>query len=162
MIAALQLPGSVAGVIMVDTYTELGNGRSMEQIKAFVDDLGTDFQAKVRDLVHSFYLPDSRSSLVERIANDMSSAPPNVALSAIKSSFLHSRQVTHDLELLAVPMIAINADHWQTNVESIQTTRDRGGYYAWSRTFLDAGRSPKIQYDAGNCHQKIAWTLNAS
>ena len=74
--AALQLPGSVVGLIMVDTYTELGNGRSMEQIQAFVDDLSTDFQVKVRGLVHSFYLPNNSSSLVDRIADDMSSAPP--------------------------------------------------------------------------------------
>ena len=118
--AALQLPGRVAGLIMVDTYKKLGDGRSMEQIQAFVEDFGIDFETKVQQLVRSLYLPTSDTSLVEYVAKDMSSAPTGVALSAIKSSFTHSRQITHDLELLNLPVIAINAGNEPTDMESMQ------------------------------------------
>ncbi|MGI9552517.1 MAG: alpha/beta fold hydrolase, partial [Aurantibacter sp.] len=118
--AALQLPGRVAGLIMVDTYKKLGDGRSMEQIQAFVDDFGADFPTKVQRLVRSMYLPNSDSSLVEYVAKDMSSAPRDVALSALKSSFTHSRQITHDLELLKLPVFAFNADNEPTDSESME------------------------------------------
>lgn len=119
--AALQLPNIVVGLIMVDTYKELGNGRSMEQVQAIVDEFSTDFQKKVQNLVRNMYLPQSNSPLVDHIANDMSSAPSDVALSSLKSSFTHSRQITHDLQLLNLPVIAINADYEPTDIESMES-----------------------------------------
>lgn len=119
--AALQLPERVDGLIMVDTYKKLGSGRSMEQIQAFIDEIGTDFSVNVQRLVRSMFLPDSDASLVDSVAKDMSSAPQDVALSAGKSSLIHSRLITHDLDLLKRPVIAINADYDEaTNLESMQ------------------------------------------
>src|SRR5688572_4801012 len=94
--AALLLPGRVAGLIMVDVYKKLGAGRPAEQIDAFVADFSVDFAPKVQKLVRSMFLTNADPSLVEFVAKDMSSAPPAVALSAMRSSFTHSRQITHD------------------------------------------------------------------
>jgi pimeloyl-ACP methyl ester carboxylesterase len=116
---ALQLPGRVLGLIMVDTYKKLGMGRPQEQIDAFVADFSVDFSTKVQKLVRSMYLPNSDPKLVEYVARDMSSAPPDVALSAMRSSFTHSRQITHDLEILKLPVIAINPDDQPSDVESM-------------------------------------------
>lgn len=118
--AALQLPGLVTGLIMVDTYKKLGSGRSMDQVQAVVDELGTDFPANVERLIRSMFLPDADASLIDSVAKDMSSAPQDVALSAIKSSLTHSRQITHDLELLKMPVVAINPDNEPTDFESMR------------------------------------------
>jgi pimeloyl-ACP methyl ester carboxylesterase len=118
--AAIQLPGRVAGLILVDVYKKLGSGRSMEWIDAFVADVTVDFSPKVQKLVRSMFLPASDPSLVDFVAKDMSSAPPAVALSAMRSSFTHSRQITHDFEQLKLPVIAINPDNEPTDVESMR------------------------------------------
>ena len=118
--AALQLPGRVAGLIMVDTYKKLGSGRTPESVQAFINKLRTNFADSVRPLVRSMFLPNSDSALVEYIAMDMSSAPPAVALSALESSFTHSRLITHDFELLKLPVIALNPDNEPTDTASMQ------------------------------------------
>ena len=119
--AAMLLPGRVAGLIMVDVYKKLGAGRPTEQIEEFVNGLSTDFPVKVESLVRSMFRPDADPSLVQYVAKDMSSAPPAVALSAAKSSFTHSRQITHDFEHLKLPVIAINPDNEPTDVESMRS-----------------------------------------
>lgn len=118
--AAHHLPDRVIGLIMVDTYKKLGVGREIEQIDAFVNEVGLDFRANVKAIVRSLFLSDSDTTLVNFVAEDMASAPQNIALSSIKSSFLHSRQITHDLELLKLPTIAINPDNEETNFESMK------------------------------------------
>jgi len=118
--AALLLPGRIAGLIMVDVYKKLGAGRPAEQIDAFVADFSVDFAPKVQKLVRSMFLTNADPSLVEFVAKDMSSAPPAVALSAMRSSFTHSRQITHDFEHLKLPVIALNPDNEPTDVESMR------------------------------------------
>ena len=118
--AALLLPGRIAGLVMVDVYKKLGTGRPTEQIDAFVADFSIDFPPKVQTLVRSMFLTNSDASLVESVAKDMSSAPPAVALSAMRSSFMHSRQITHDFEHLKLPVIALNPDNEPTDVESMR------------------------------------------
>ena len=118
--AALLLPGRIAGLIMVDVYKKLGAGRPAEQIDAFVADFSVDFAPKVQKLVRSMFLTNADPSLVEFVAKDMSSAPPAVALSAMRSSFTHSRQITHDFEHLKLPVVALNPDNEPTDVESMR------------------------------------------
>ena len=118
--AALQLPGRVAGLIMVDTYKKLGEGRSPDQIQTFINRFQTNFADSLRPFVRGMFLPDTDSSLMEYVAMDMSSAPPAVALSALESSFTHSRQITHDLEQIKLPVVALNPDNEPTDVESMQ------------------------------------------
>lgn len=118
--AALQLPGRVAGLVMVDTYKKLGAGRPPEQVQAFINQLRINFADSVRPLVRSMFLTHSDSALVEFVAMDMSSAPPAVALSALESSFAHSRQITHDFEQLKLPVIALNPDNEFTDIASMQ------------------------------------------
>ena len=117
---ALEIPERLMGLVMVDTYKKLGTGREPEQIEIFVNTFREDFPSTVKTLVRSMFLSTSDSLLVDSIANDMASAPPEVALSALKSSFTHSRQITHDLEHLTIPVITINPDNEPTDIESMQ------------------------------------------
>jgi pimeloyl-ACP methyl ester carboxylesterase len=118
--AALMMQGRVAGLVLVDVYKKLGEGRPTEQIEAFIKELSTDFPTKVQSLVRTMFRPDADPTLVDFVAKDMSSAPPAVALSAAKSSFTHSRQITHDFEHLKLPVIAINPDNEPTDTESMR------------------------------------------
>jgi pimeloyl-ACP methyl ester carboxylesterase len=73
-----------------------------------------------RALVRTMFLPTSNPALVERVANDMSSEPPGIALPSVESSFSYSRQMPLTLDELKLPVIAINPDNAPTNVPSMQ------------------------------------------
>jgi len=118
--AALRLRGRVRGMIWIDTYKALGPGRKAEDVKTFVESFRPDFKNKTREIVQSMFLPTSDKKLVERIANDMSSAPESVALPAIESSFHNSRVITKRLDELKLPTIAINPDNSPTDMESMK------------------------------------------
>jgi len=118
--AARQLPGIVIGLVMVDTYKELSNGRSIESVKAFVNKFKLNFSDSIRPLIRSMFLKTSDPALVEFVIMDMSSAPSAVALSALESSFNHSREITNDLGKLKLPVFAINPDNEPTDTLSMQ------------------------------------------
>src|SRR5712692_6781266 len=82
--AARKLPGRVTGLVWLDTYKQLGAGRTPEQVQAFVARLRANFADSTRALVRGMFLPSSDRSLVERVAAPMSSAPPAVALAALE------------------------------------------------------------------------------
>jgi pimeloyl-ACP methyl ester carboxylesterase len=118
--AARRLPGRVAGLIWVDTYKELGAGRSPEEVEAFVAKFRANFVDTTRVFVRGLFLPTSDRSLVERVATDMSAAPPAVALGALQSAFSYSRQMPRTLQALHLPVIAINPDNAPTDVASLE------------------------------------------
>jgi len=118
--AARQLPGRVVGMVWVDVYKRLGVGRRPESVDAFVARLRPDFVDSTRAFVRSMFIPASNPALVERIANDMSSAPPEVALPSVESAFGYSRQMPHTLDELRLPVIAINPDNAPTDTSSMQ------------------------------------------
>jgi pimeloyl-ACP methyl ester carboxylesterase len=57
--------------------------------------------------------------LVEQVANDMSSAPPNVALGALESALNYGREMPNSLRELKLPVIAINPDNAPTDTASL-------------------------------------------
>ena len=109
--AARHLKGRVAGLVMVDVYKELGQGRSPEEVQAFVSRLRTNFHDSVRALVRSMFLTSSDSSLVERVADDISSASPEIALNVAEHALSYSRKMPNTLMELKLPTIAINPDN---------------------------------------------------
>ncbi|HEV8506697.1 MAG TPA: alpha/beta hydrolase [Chitinophagaceae bacterium] len=117
---ARQLQDIVTGLIMIDTYKKLGPGRTPEQVQAFVAKLRTDFKDSTSALVRSMFVARSDSSLVNWVAADMSSAPPDIALDALEHSFSYSRQMPHTLEQIKLPVIALNSDNSPTDVESME------------------------------------------
>ena len=118
--AARQLsPGRVAGMIWLDTYKQLGKKRSPEQVRARVARFSSNFRDSTRALAHQFFLPTSNPSLVEWVANDMSSAPPDIALAAMYHSFSYNNVMPHTLETLRLPVIAINPDNAPTDTASM-------------------------------------------
>jgi len=117
--AARHLKGRVIGLVWLDTYKQLGPGRSPEAVDEFVAHLRGNFVESTQSVVRSLFIPTSDPALVDRVAADMSSAPPQIALSAIHSSFSYSRQIVASLNELKLPVIAINPDNSPTDVASM-------------------------------------------
>ena len=118
--AARNLQGKVLGMVMVDTYHKLGTGRSPQQVEAFIATLRKNFSDSTRILVRSMFLPTSDATLVEQVAADMSSAPPEVALSSLEHAFSYSRDMPHTLGELKLPVIAINSGSSPTDTASMK------------------------------------------
>ena len=119
--AARQLPpGRAMGMIWLDTYTQLGKERSPEQVRARIARFQSNFRDSTRAFVHRFFLPTSDTALVEWVTNDMSSAPPDIALSAMYHSFSYNNVMPHTLEALKLPLIAINPDNEPTDTASMK------------------------------------------
>ena len=118
--AARRLPGRVAGLIWVDTYSTLGRPRTPEQVKAFMAPLHASFVETTRGLVRSMFPPGADRTLVERVAMDMSAAPPAVALGALESAVTFDREIPAALRQLDLPVVAINPDNRPTDVASME------------------------------------------
>ena len=117
--AAKQLPGKVAGLVWVDDYKSLGTPHSAAEVDAFVAKFRKDFRGTTMNFVRGLFGPDADPKLVDRVARDMASAPPAVALSALQNSFSYSRQVTATLGEIKLPVVAINSDREPTDYESL-------------------------------------------
>jgi pimeloyl-ACP methyl ester carboxylesterase len=118
--AALRLPGRVTGLVWVDTYRSLGEAESDDGIEEFIAAFRADFVTSTRDFVTRMFLPGSDPRLVEWVATDMSSAPPEVALGAIRYAVANEPAAVAGLRDAAVPVVAINPDYRSTDVESFE------------------------------------------
>jgi len=118
--AAQLLPGRVTGLIMVDTYKKIGPGRSPEEVDAIVSRVRDNFRDSTKVLVRSMFLPTSDPALVERIADDMSSAKAAIAISAMEHALSYSREMPQTLSELKLPVIAINPDNSPTDMASMK------------------------------------------
>jgi pimeloyl-ACP methyl ester carboxylesterase len=117
--AALRLRGRVTALVWVDVYSKLGD--SSRDTDAFMEPFQRDFVAATRDFVERrLFTPESDRHLVEWIAADMSSAPPDVALDALKHTITNADAVLSGLRELNLPFFAINPDSGATDVESLR------------------------------------------
>jgi pimeloyl-ACP methyl ester carboxylesterase len=108
--AARQIGPRVVGVIGVDTLRNVAAppvpaSETAARLKAFE----ADFIGSTRGLVTAqFFTPKSDPTLVRRIADDMSQAPPEVAIPAIRE--LNAWDGKTALRELQMPVTVINAD----------------------------------------------------
>lgn len=117
--AARRLPGKVKGLVWLDTYSELGSPRTRGEIEEIVRPFRTDFEGTVKAFIQGAFSTDAERELVEWVARDMAAAPPEIALSALESSFSYGRGVTIPVEDLGVPLVAINPEG-ATEVASLE------------------------------------------
>ncbi len=118
--AARHLEDRVIGLVWIDTYDTLDEPIGPEGLLAFLEPFRADFVAKTRDFVRGMFLHDADAELVERIATDMSAAPPAIALDALEHSFGNDEAVLEGLRAVDKPVIAINPEQPPTDVEGLQ------------------------------------------
>jgi len=118
--AAAALPDRVAGIIGIDTFHDLGQRPSPADIEAMVGPLRSDFSGNARAFVADMFISGTDTTLREWIIADMSAAPPRVAVSAVQQLFEFEGDQTAltVLREKKIPVLAINADLWPTNLEA--------------------------------------------
>jgi pimeloyl-ACP methyl ester carboxylesterase len=118
--AARRLPGRVTGLIWVDTYRQLGPSRSQDEIDTMVAPFRHDFVTTTRTFVRGMFLPGADPELVAWVAEDMSAAPPAIALGALRAAISFDRVIPSALQELKLPVIALNGAWRATDAESLQ------------------------------------------
>jgi pimeloyl-ACP methyl ester carboxylesterase len=117
--AALRLGDRVAGVVWVDVYRSLEDPRTAEQREARVSPFRRDFHGETLRFVRAMFPPSADPGLVERVARDMASAPPEVAIDALRHAWGNDGPIVAALARLEAPIVAINPDDEPTDVASL-------------------------------------------
>ncbi len=118
--AALRLGDRVAGVVWVDTYRTLEEVSTAEELEAFVAPFRLDFRARTRRFVAGMFPPTADPVLAEWIAEDMASAPPDIAIDALAHAMGNDGPILGALDRLDAPVVAINPDDEPTDVGSLR------------------------------------------
>jgi pimeloyl-ACP methyl ester carboxylesterase len=108
------LPGRVLGLISVDALHNLEYPVTEESAAEMVAPLEADFPVACRHFAASMILPDADADLSEWIQADMASAPPEVALSAMRDymTWWITGAGPALFEELPLPVVAVCADLW--------------------------------------------------
>ncbi len=122
--AARQLPGRVIGLVGVDTYNDVGTTYPDSAIEAHLASFLQDFRGTTYRFVTSMFPDSSDSSLMHQVADDMSSAPQEVALESYRATiryvYTDPIQMIASLKELNLPVRGINCDHFPLNLDGMK------------------------------------------
>ncbi len=119
--AARRMPKRVIGLVGVDTLQNFENKLTQEQIDEMLTPLRSNFVEFSRNFVSSMFTPTSDSVLVEKIVNDMSSAPQVVGIGALEGYIdFQNNEIIRVLQEVKAPITCINSDKYPTNAEANQ------------------------------------------
>ena len=106
--AARRLPAAVIGLVGVDTWRNVAQIRTPDQIAQMVTPLRVNFKEAAGDFVRARFVATSDPALVERVVAAMSGAPPDIAVAAAQAICEYDRHLAAGLKEVTVPKIAIN------------------------------------------------------
>jgi len=113
--AARLMPERVIGIVGVDTYRNLEQGFPEERKQQMLTALQSNFPVVAGMFVRSMFPARTDSALVARIAGDMASEPPDIAIGAMKSNLDYDPLPA--LAAITVPVRTINGDLFPTDPE---------------------------------------------
>jgi len=119
--AALLLPGRALGVVGVDTFQELDEGRDAEPVKRRAEAFRKDYQGTMKQMVRMLFHPDADPALVADAERRMSGTKPEAAYRMMMSLAGYSTATA--IRKLTVPLRAINGDLYPTNVAAVRAVK---------------------------------------
>jgi pimeloyl-ACP methyl ester carboxylesterase len=117
--AARLAPKRVIGIVGVDTFQDLTQTISPDQIEGFLASFRTNFAGRTEEFVRAMFPASADPALVAKIAKAMASGSPRVGLGALESSWRYRPEET--LKSLRIPIKGINSDLWPVNVDRNRT-----------------------------------------
>jgi pimeloyl-ACP methyl ester carboxylesterase len=116
--AARRMPNRVIGLVGADTFSDVERRLTREEFDEEFARVRTSFPEATRQLVRSLFAPTADPILVERVAADMSEAPPEIGLSAVQEATGHD--LAQALEEVQAPIRCISSDGGTINIEAAQ------------------------------------------
>ena len=124
--AALAAPDRVLGLIGIDNFQDVSRELEPEQIEGFTSSFKSDMKGVTTKWVRSMFPAGADSNLAAEIANDMASAPPEVALSCLDELLRwYGGTGNARLAALKVPLMCINSDAVPTDEEGMKALVSR-------------------------------------
>ena len=122
--AARLLPGKVVGIVGVDTFRELATPFPPERFEPLLAQMRVEFAKTVGGFVGDHFFTERTDPILkEWIVNDMSAAPPEVAIPAIIA--LMAMDYGPILAELDLPIIAVNSAGAPTDEAGIRAVEPR-------------------------------------
>lgn len=116
--AARRLPEGIIGLVVADFFQDFERKYSQEFVDGWISSLGPDYAAAVKKFVaEALFIKRSNPALVERISQDMSSAPQSVGIGAIRAEFDFLNDLTSIVKEVRAPITCINSDVEPTKTE---------------------------------------------
>jgi pimeloyl-ACP methyl ester carboxylesterase len=114
------LPERVRALIGVDTFQNLGQSITQEELNEWLVPFKSTFRESTSEFVASMFVPETDEALHEWVIADMTAAPPTVALSAMEHILndMMTGEARKVFDGLDIPVVAINADLWPTDIEA--------------------------------------------
>jgi len=119
---ARKLPGTVVGVIGIDTLNDASTEGDPEEVAQFISALEQDFPGACDSFVRSMFVADSEAAVVDEVASDMCSGPRDIGVALIRAYVAFD--LPEGFAQAGVPIRAINSDKWPTNVEANRELAD--------------------------------------
>jgi pimeloyl-ACP methyl ester carboxylesterase len=118
--AACHLEGRVRGLVWVDEHRQLTWFRSESQVHERLAPFRADFAAATEAFVRGMFPASADAALVERVVAQIACAPKAIALEALEATWNYARKVPARLAELHRPVLAINREDSQTDMESMR------------------------------------------
>lgn len=120
--AASITPDKVIGVIGVDTLQNVEEWYSQEEAAKLIGIEGfkKDFKAQTKVFIEQMMPKDCDAKLLKSIIEDMSTAPPEIGISALQeyTRTIADKKMLEVFKKVKAPVACINADQWPTNPEA--------------------------------------------
>ncbi len=114
--AARRMPGRVVGLVPVDTLQDVEDQMKQETIDAAMAEFKADFKGATERFERQWmFVPATPPALIEDIVRQAAAFDPAVGVSAIRNAW--SYDARDALRQIHVPIVAVNADKWPTNLE---------------------------------------------
>lgn len=122
--AARRLPGQVVGIVGVDTFRELAKPFPPERFEPLLAQMRVDFAQTVGGFVGEHFFTEQTDPILKKwIVDDMSAAPPEVAIPAVVA--LMAMDYGPALAELDLPIIAVNSAGSPTDEAGIRAVEPR-------------------------------------
>lgn len=118
--AARLMPDRVIGLIGVDTLENIEYPLTLPELEEMLAPFRQDFQAGSRQFVGQMISPDTDPLIRDWILADMSSAPPSIALSAMKEMMWQyiTGEASKIFEKIRIPVVTVNGELWPIDYEA--------------------------------------------
>ncbi len=112
--AARLLPGTVIGVIGVDTLHDADAAMDPDQAEALLAGFEQDFATTCDGFVRSMFVAGTDSAIIDGVAADMCAGPQTIGAALLRDYVFYDEAAA--MAAAGVPLRCVNADKWPTNV----------------------------------------------
>jgi len=115
--AARKMPERVIGLVPVDTLLDVSQVMPAAQIDAAMAEMQADFKGATGRFARTYmFVPSSPPALIDDVLAKAAAADPKMAVAALRSTWAYDARA--GLAAIKVPIVAVNADKFPTNVEA--------------------------------------------